>query len=108
MMGSSRGIFWVLTNRGTVELMMLAVVLLFGSGAIRAQLFLFSLTGALLSAGFAKLVWSAAGSVVLHGNMGVEVVEGTISLCAVFKVAVVVALNFVISAARPFLLLGTW
>lgn len=109
MMGS-RGIFWILTNRDTVVLIVvvLAVIILFSSGAAWAELFLVSLAGALLSTGFTELVWSAARSVVLHGNMSVEVVERTICLCAVFKVAVVVALNFVVSAARPFLLLGAW
>ena len=44
----------------------------------------------------------------LHGNVGIEMVQGTVRLLAAIPAALVHSLNLLITPARPLVLLRTW
>ena len=44
----------------------------------------------------------------LHGNVGIEMVQGTVRLLATIPAALVHSLNLLITPARPLVLLRTW
>lgn len=63
---------------------------------------LFLLCLAPLFAKFFEFVWTALGAMLLHRDMGVEVVEGTVGLCAVWPVALVETFDLIVASARTF------
>lgn len=53
-----------------------------------------------LLAKFFEFVWAALLAMLLHRDMCIEVVEGTVSLCAVLPRASIEAFDFVVAPAR--------
>ena len=51
---------------------------------------------------------SALGAVRLHGHMGIEMIQGSVSLFTPIPSALVHALDLLVSSSRALVLLGTW
>jgi hypothetical protein len=72
-----------------------------------AGILLFLLASLPLLTNFLEFFWSALVTVGLHGYMGIEMIQGTISLLAAVPSTLVHALDLLITTTRALVLLGT-
>jgi hypothetical protein len=66
------------------------------------------LAGLPLLSDLLELFRSALGAVRLHGHMGIEMIQGSVSLFTPIPSALVHALDLLVSSSRALVLLGTW